>query len=80
LIEELIKWLDFMIENQEEIKLEYAYIPQHYPDWNKGYHEALIDMKKQIDLIKKDIFDGRLKKSSLSVGNSDFEDAHYKGD
>lgn len=80
MIEDLIKWLDYMLENQEEIKVEYAYHPSHYPDWNKGYYEALIDMKKQIDLLKKDMFEGRMKKASLSVGNSDFEDAHCKGD
>ena len=45
-LKKLSEWLDFEIENQEELKIEWA--PLSF-DWNKGYLEALIDMKKELD-------------------------------
>ena len=78
MIKELIKWLDFSILNQEEIKKEWGIEP--LPQWNVGYLEALLDTKKQIGQIDAELFENRIKKASSSVGNFDFTDAHYKGD
>jgi len=78
LIKELIKWLDFSILNQEEIKKEWTIEP--FPQWNVGYLEALLDTKKQIGQIDAELFEERRKKASSSIGSLDFRDAHYKGD
>jgi hypothetical protein len=45
-IEKLQRWLEFMILNQEQLKIEYKDIP--YPEWNKGYLEALNDCMKSL--------------------------------
>ena len=37
-------WLDFAIENQEELKKENT-MTYHFPEWNKGYLEALLDVQ-----------------------------------
>ncbi|CAB4128139.1 hypothetical protein UFOVP100_12 [uncultured Caudovirales phage] len=40
-----LSWLDFAIRNQEELKLENKHC---CPEWNKGYLDALLDMKGHI--------------------------------
>lgn len=42
----LLKWLEFMIENQEGLKLEHK--DTEFPQWNVGYLEALHDTKNEI--------------------------------
>jgi uncharacterized protein YeaO (DUF488 family) len=39
-------WLDFAIENQEELKKENT-MPYQFPEWNKGYLEALNDARER---------------------------------
>jgi len=40
-------WMEFSIENQEELKLEHKGMP--FPEWNKGYLDCLYDLKKIIE-------------------------------
>jgi len=37
-------WLEFAIENQVELAEEYTEVPE----WNKGYLEALMDVKRHL--------------------------------
>ncbi len=46
-IKALSERLDFMIENQEQLKVENK--PMEFPEWNKGYLEALTDMRKELN-------------------------------
>ena len=39
-------WLEFAIENQKELQLENTE-PYQFPEWNKGYLEALLDAKER---------------------------------
>ena len=36
------EWRDFMIENQEQLKIENE---SYWPEWNAGYLECLEDLK-----------------------------------
>lgn len=38
-------WLDFAIENQRELHQEHIGI--EFPEWNKGYLEALLDARQR---------------------------------
>ena len=44
--QELLKWLDFALENQYGLEKEHAGL--ELPQWNKGYLEALMDVKEEI--------------------------------
>jgi hypothetical protein len=53
-------WVDFYIKNQQELKTEHdASIP--FPEWNKGYMEALKDMRAEISRIVSFIDSGKKK-------------------
>lgn len=39
------EWLEFAIENQNGLQLEHS--TTEFPQWNKGYLEALLDAKKR---------------------------------
>ena len=45
----LKEWLNFAIMNQLELKVEHGPLP--FPEWNKGYLEALEDMKIKLDSL-----------------------------
>lgn len=40
-------WLEFGIENQKQLQLENTG-PYQFPEWNKGYLEALLDVQRQL--------------------------------
>ena len=47
MIDEILEHLNFMIDNQDELEKEGDGMP--FPEWNKGYREALTDIKQHIE-------------------------------
>jgi hypothetical protein len=43
LIDVIKRWVDFSIENQEQLEVECKEFP--LPDWNKGYLQCLNDIQ-----------------------------------
>lgn len=41
-----LEWINFAIKEQEQLKLENCK-PYQFPEWNKGYLEALLDAKRK---------------------------------
>lgn len=41
-----LDWLNFAIENQLELQKENT-MPYQFPEWNKGYLEALLDARQR---------------------------------
>lgn len=44
-VDPFLDWINFAIENQRELFQEH--IGREFPQWNKGYLEALLDVKNR---------------------------------
>lgn len=46
-LKRIIDWLEFSLENQNQLLMEMEYFP--FPQWNSGYLECLNDLKEIIE-------------------------------